>query len=157
MSEEYIALGEKENKLAVRIIIIIFGLLCIFTAGWWIVFLLRYPDNEKIFWAGSIFLLLFGLFQLYSGLGYARRYVKRENNNISIRQSSLLPSRRLSSADIKKLEVRSYDMVLHLNDSSRIRIKLGLRYPDLGQKVRDFIIEFAEINNIEIFYKNDAL
>jgi hypothetical protein len=157
MSEEYIPLGEKENKLAVRIIIIIFGLLCIFTAGWWIVFLLRYPDNEKIFWAGSIFLLLFGLFQLYSGLGYARRYVKRENNNISIRQSSLLPARRLSSEDIKKLEVRSYDMVLHLNDSSRIRIKLGLRYPDLGQKVRDFIIEYAEINNIEIFYKNDAL
>lgn len=157
MSEQYIFLGDRENKLAVRIIIIIFGLFCIFTAGWWTVFLIRYPDNEKIFWAGSIFLLLFGLYQIYSGLGYSRRYVKRENNNISIRQSSLLPSRRLNSEEIKQLEIRSYDMVLHLNDSSRIRIKLGLRYPDLGQKVRDFIIEYAEDNNIEIFYKNDAL
>ncbi len=157
MSEQYISLGERENKLAVRIMIIIFGLLCIFTAGWWTVFLLRYPDNEKIFWAGSIFLLLFGLYQLYSGLGYARRYVKRENSNITIRQSSFLPARKLGSEQIKQLEIRSYDMVLHLNDLSRIRIKLGLRYPDLGQKVRDFIIEYAEDNNIEIFYKNDAL
>ena len=157
MSEQYISLGERENKLAVRIMIIIFGLLCIFTAGWWTVFLLRYPDNEKIFWAGSIFLLLFGLYQLYSGLGYARKYVKRENSNISIRQSSLLPARKLGSEQIKQLEIRSYDMVLHLNDLSRMRIKLGLRYPDLGQEVRDFIIEYAEDNNIEIFYKNDAL
>lgn len=157
MSEQYIFLGERENKLAIRIIVIIFGLFCIFTAGWWTVFLIRYPDNEKIFWAGSIFLLLFGLYQLYSGLGYSRRYVKRENSNISIRQSSLLPARRLDSEEIKQLEIRSYDMVLHLNDLSRIRIKLGLRYPDLGQKLRDFIIEYAEDNNIEIFYKNDAL
>jgi len=157
MSEQYVFLGEKENKLAVRIIIIIFGLFCIFTAGWWTVFLIRYPDNEKIFWAGSGFLLLFGLYQLYSGLGYSRRYVKRENNNISIRQSSLLPARRLNSEEIKQLEIRSYDMVLYRKDSSRIRIKLGLRYPDLGQRVRDFIIEYAEDNNIEIFYKNDAL
>ncbi|HDZ41632.1 MAG TPA: hypothetical protein ENH59_08140 [Bacteroidetes bacterium] len=157
MSEQTISLGEREDKPLVRIMIVIFGLLCIFTAGWWTVFLVKYPDNEKIFWAGSIFLFLFGIFQVYSGLGYAKRYVKRENGNITLRQNSLLPAKKVSSDQIRQLEIRSYDMVLHRNDLPRIRIKLGLRYPDLGQKVRDFIIDYAEENNIEIFYKNEAL
>ncbi len=157
MSVQSISLGEKENKALVRILIVIFGLLCIFTAGWWTVFLIKYPENEKIFWAGSIFLLLFGVFQVYSGLGYAKRYIKRENGNISIRQNSLLPAKRLNAEEIKQLEIRLYDMVLHMNDSSRVRIKLGIKYPDLGQKVRNFIIDYAEDNKIEIFYKNEVL
>lgn len=157
MSEEIISLGEREDKLAVRIIIIIFGLVCIFTAGWWIVFLIKNPDNEKIFWAGSIFLFLFGAFQVYSGLGYARRYVKREDGILTLRQNSLLPAKKISPDQVKHLEIRTYDMLIHLVDGPGIRIKLGLRYPDLGQKVRDFITGYAKDNNIEIFYKNEAL
>jgi len=157
MSIQSISLGEKENKALVRIIIVIFGLICVFTAGWWVVFLIKYPDNERIFWAGSIFLFLFGIFQVYSGLGYAKRYIKRENGDIAIRQNSLLPAKKLGSQQIKQLEIRTYDIVLHMTDSSRIRIKLGLKYPDLGQRVRNFILDYAEENNIEIFYKNEAL
>ncbi len=157
MDEQTILLGEKEDKSLVRIMVVIFGALCIFTAGWWAVFLIRYPDNEKIFWAGSIFLLLFGIYQVYSGLGYARRYISRKNGTIIIRQNSLLPSRKIQSEQINQLEIRSFDMVFHINDSSRLRIKLGLKYPDLGQRVRDFVTDYAKANNIEIFYKNEPL
>ena len=86
-----------------------------------------------------------------------RAFLKRENGNVTIRQSSLLPAKKLTADRITQLEIRTYDMVLHLSDGSRIRIKLGLKYPDLGQKVRDFIIRYAEDNKIEIFYKNESL
>lgn len=157
MDKQTIFLGEREDKPFIRILAIVFGVLCIFTAVWWAVFLIRYPDNEKIFWAGSIFLLLFGIYQVYSGLGYARCYISREHGNIIVRQNSLLPARKIQSGQVTRLEIRSYDMVFHLNNSSRFRIKLGLKYPDLGQKVRDFITDYAESNNIEISYINEPL
>lgn len=157
MDNHTISLGEREDKLLIRIIIVVFGIMCIFTGLWWAVFLIKYPDNEKIFWAGSIFLLLFGIYQVYAGLGFARRYIRRENENIIIRQNSLLPARKIQSAEVVQLEIRTYDMVFHMNDSSRFRIKLGLKYPDLGQRIRDFITVYAKENNIEIFYKNEPL
>jgi len=157
MEEQTIQLGEREDKLLVRIIVIIFGIMCIFTAGWWAIFLIRYPENERIFWAGSIFLFLFGIYQVYAGLGFARRYVSRQNGVLIIRQNGMLPARKIKSANVTQLEIRNYDMVLHMIDGSRFRIKLGLRYPDLGQRVRDFITEYAETNKIEVFYKNEPL
>ncbi len=157
MEDIRISLGEREEKPIVRIFIVIFGLLCILTAGWWTVFLIRYPDNEKIFWAGSLFLLLFGLYQVYSGLGYAKRYIRRMNSTLFVRQNSLLPVREIKSENIKQLEVRPMDMVFHMEGSSRLRLKLGMRYPDLGQKVKDFVLSFAEESNIDIFYKNEPL
>lgn len=157
MEEQTILMGEREDKLLVRIIVIIFGILCIFTGGWWAIFLIRYPDNEKIFWAGSIFLLLFGIYQIYAGLGFARRYVTRKNGVIIIRQNGLLPARKIQSGNITQLEIRNHDMVFHMNDSTRFRVKLGLKYPDLGQRVSVFIMEYAEANKIEIFYNNEPL
>lgn len=152
-----ILLGEREDKALVKIMIIIFGILCIITAGWWAVFLVKYPGNENIFWLASIFLFLFGIYQLYSGLGYARRFISRRNGILYIRQNSLLPGREINSGRVSQLEVRSMDMVFHFDNSSRFRVKLGIRYPDLGQKIKSFIIEFAEDNNIDIFYKNEPL
>lgn len=157
MNDQTILLGEKENKILVRIVVFIFGLLCIFTAGWWTVFLIKYPDNEKIFWAGSIFLFLFGIYQIYSGLGYAKRYLKKEGENIIIRQNSLLPAKKIRRDHITYLEIRPFDMVIHLNNSKRIRIKPGLKYPVQGQRIMGFLSEYAEINKIKIIYKNESL
>ncbi len=157
MDKHTILLGEKEDKPLIKIMVLIFGIMCIITAGWWTVFLVRYPDNENIFWAGSIFLLLFGLYQLLSGLGYTKRYISRTNSELLIRQNSLMPARKMQASHLKQLEIRSMDMVLHGQDSSRLRIKLGIRYPDLGQQVKEFVIRWAEDNNIEIFYKHEAL
>ncbi len=157
MDEQTILLGEKEDKPLVKIMVIIFGIMCIITAGWWTVFLIRYPDNENIFWAGSIFLLLFGLYQLLSGLGHTKRFIRRTNGELVIRQNSLMPAKKLEASQLKQLELRSMDMVLHSHASSRLRIKLGIRYPDLGQQVKEFVTAWAEDNNIEIFYKNEAL
>lgn len=157
MEEQTILLGEREDKPFVKIMVVIFGIMCIITAGWWTVFLVRYPDNENIFWAGSIFLLLFGLYQLLSGLGYTKRYISRTNGGLVVRQNSLMPAKKLQASQLRQLEIRSMDMVLHGTDSSRLRIKLGIRYPDLGQQVKEFVTRWAEDNYIEIFYKHEAL
>ena len=157
MNKQTITLGEREDKPVVKVLIVIFGILCLFTAGWWTVFLIKYPDNENIFWAGSIFLFLFGLYQIYAGLGKAKRYIQKENDTLVTRQNSLLPAKKFEAKKIKQLEVRSMDMLIHSDEGSKYRIKLGLKYPDLGQTIKDFIIGFAEENDIEVFYKNEAL
>jgi len=157
MNDNTILLGEREDKPLIRIIVIIFGIMCVFTAGWWAIYLIKYPDSEKIFWAGSIFLLLFGIYQVYAGLGFAKRYIKKENNNLIIRQSSLLPPKNIKAQDISSLVIRTYDIVINLANNSRIRIKPGLKYPEQGQKVINLITDYAKENNIEVSYKNESL
>lgn len=157
MNDNKIYLDDRDDKTPVKIFTVIFGILCIFTGGWWTVYLIKFPENNNAFWAASIFLFLFGAYQIYAGLGHARRYIYREKDYIIIRQNSLLKEKKFYSMDITQLEVRPMDIVFHLRMNARFRMKLGLKYPDLGQKIKTFIIDFAEEKNIEIFYKNETI
>ncbi len=157
MKYEYIRLDDKPDKKFVSVFLVIFGFSCLLTSGWWALFLVRVPENENVFWLGTIFLLLFGLFQIYSGLGFAKRYLIVEKTNITIRQNSLLPAKRLTKNSISKLEVRSMDIKFFLNNGNIFRLRLGLKYPDLGENVKTRIIAWSEENSIDLFYKYDKI
>jgi len=157
MNDSVIYLDDKSEKKSIRNITVIFGFMCILTGGWWAVFLIRYPDNDNSYWAATAFLLLFGLYLIYDGLGYARRYIYREAGSIHIRQNSLLPKKNIEASTIEKIEIRSMDLVFIFKDKQRFRLKLGLKYPDLGQKIKDYIVQFAEETGIELFYKHETI
>ena len=157
MKYEYIRLDDKPDKKFVSFFLVIFGFLCILTSGWWALFLVRVPEYENIFWPGTIFLLLFGLFQVYSGLGFAKRYLIIEETCLTIRQNSLLQAKKLTKNSISKMEIRSMDIKFYLNNSNIFRFRLGLKYPDLGESVKTRIIAWSEENNVDLFYKYDKI
>ncbi|HUS87246.1 MAG TPA: hypothetical protein VMW76_08400 [Bacteroidales bacterium] len=158
MQHKHISLDDRPEKRMVRVIMVIFGLLCLFTSGWWSVYLLKLPDNNNnMFWLATLFLFLFGLYQIYSGLGLATRYMIFEEKVFIVRQNSLLTPKKFYSDNIKTVEIGSHDISLLFNDGRRYRIKLGLKYPDLGENIKENIIEFATGHKIEIFYKHQPL
>lgn len=145
---EYISLNERPEKLFVRIMMVIFGLMCLFTAGWWALFLYKNPDNENIFWIATLFLLFFGLYQVYAGLGYATRYIKIEANQLVIRQNAFLKARTFNPGNLESVVIRGGDILFLLKGGERFRLKIGIRYPGTGEKIRNHIITFAEANGI---------
>ncbi|MEZ5012091.1 MAG: hypothetical protein R2744_11145 [Bacteroidales bacterium] len=86
---KHISLDERPEKKFVKILMVVFGIMCLFTAGWWALYLVKNPSNENVFWIATLFLLFFGLYQIYAGLGMATRYILIDKNLFTVRQNSL--------------------------------------------------------------------
>ncbi|MEE4114723.1 MAG: hypothetical protein V2I37_01065 [Marinilabiliaceae bacterium] len=157
MQNTYLSLDEKPEKKAVSFLMVVFGILCLFFSGWWAVFLLKVPENENSYWVATIFLFLFGLYQVYAGLGYARRYISLHGKDLVIRQNSFLPPVKLSAPLINSIIIRSMDIIFENENGDKKKLKLGLRYPDLGEKIKEKVVEFANLHSIELYYKYDGL
>lgn len=157
MESTYLSLDERPEKKAVSILMVVFGILCLFTSGWWAVFLIRVPENENIFWVGTLFLFLFGLYQIYAGLGYAKRYIKLQGKEISIRQNSFLTQKEFSAPLLKSITIHSTTIIFEPEQGKSYTLKLGIRYPDLGENIKNTLIKFAELHKIELLYKYDNI
>ena len=152
---EYLNLSERPESLFVRILMVVFGILCLFTAGWWALYLIRNTGNEKSFWVATLFLLLFGLYQIYAGLGYSRRYISSDGENLEVKQNAFLRPVHLKGGAIDSVEIRRADIFVKPREGKGYRIKIGIRYPELGEKIRNLVISYAANNNIEVVYNND--
>ena len=157
MENIYIPLDDNSDKKHIRILMVIFGFFCLFTSGWWATYILKSPESEKVFWLATIFLFLFGLYQVYAGLGYAKRYISIKGPDIIIRQNGFLKPVILNPDVIEKIEIGSMDIIFRRKGKNRLRLKLGLKYPDLGQNIKDQVVLYGENNDIEIFFNNQAL
>lgn len=156
MDNKYLSLDERPEKGFVSTLMVVFGILCFGTSAWWAYFLFNSPEQQSIYWVATIFLFLFGVYQVYAGLGYARRYIKIDGGKIIIRQNSFIPPRELEAGLISEIIIRSADIVFNYDKDRKIKLKLGIRYPDLGENIKSEIENYAEINKIEVYYKYDT-
>lgn len=152
---EEISLDERPEGRLVRSLMILFGVICIFTAGWWALYLVRNPIGINVYWVATLFLLLFGIYQVYAGLGHARRYIAIDGNNIIIRQNPFLKPKTLPAEKIEDIEIRKMDIVFTWDNGQRYRLKLGMRYPGIREKIRDVVDRFAVKNDIQHEYSYD--
>jgi len=155
MEIKYFSLDERPEKGFVSTLMVVFGILCLGTSGWWAYFLFISQDQQSIFWAATAFLFLFGAYQIYAGLGYARRYIEIKGGKIRIRQNSFFPPRDFEAGIISEITIRSSDVLFKYDRDKSFKLKLGIRYPDLGENIKSEIVSYAEINKIEVFYKYD--
>ena len=111
MENIYLSLDERPEKKAVSILMVIFGFLCLGTSGWWAIFIVNTPEQRGSFWIATLFLFLFGLYQIYAGLGYARRYAKINGKIIILRQNSFFSAKQFSTDEISEVAIRSADIL----------------------------------------------
>ena len=150
---KYISLDERPEKKLVKFFMVIFGILCIFTSGWWALFLVKNPDNEKAFWLATAFLLVFGVYQVYAGLGKAARYILVDEGVLTVKQNAFSTPVKMISDDIEKIIIDRGQMQFFISGDKTFKLKLGLRYPDLGESIKEEVVNFAGQYNIEIEYK----
>jgi hypothetical protein len=152
---KYISLDERPEKKVVKFFMVVFGVLCIFTAGWWTLFLVKNPENEKVFWLATLFLFAFGIYQVYAGFGKAARYIITDRDLLTIKQNSFLGPVKFKANDINRVIIERGQITLSTRDEKLFHLKLGIKYPDLGESIKSEIVSFAEEYNIGIEYKYD--
>jgi hypothetical protein len=148
MEMKHFYLGTFENSLLIKIFRIIFGIVCIVVAIFWLVFNLKSLITDRMLWITIAFLLGFGFYQIWSGLGRATRFIEISPENIRLKKTTFLAPVQIMAGDIEKVEIFPLSVVFHLKPAKKILLRFGTTYHEVNEKIMDEIIRFAESNKI---------
>jgi hypothetical protein len=148
MKNKYFLLGTVESNRAVNLIKILFGLVCLVVATFWLIFNVRSIKTDGTLWITIIFLSVFGLYQIWSGLGRAIRYIEIGQDKIRLRKNPVFPAKEMLARDIKKIEIFPLSIVFFLSSQKRILLRFGTVYYETNEKITDEIVGFADSNKI---------
>jgi len=148
METKYFTLGQAENNTVVKIIRIIFGLVCIAIAVFWIIFNINSLKTDGTVWITIVFLTCFGLFQIWSGLGKAVRFIEIGPEEIMLKRNAVLPAKRILTTDISKVEFRPLTVLFIMKTDKAILLRFGATFYDINEKIVDELLEYCESKNI---------
>jgi hypothetical protein len=151
MEVKYFPLGATENNRIIKIIRIVFGVICLVVASVYPVMI----NNSKVppdgtFWITIIFLTGFGFYQVLAGAGLATRYIEIGPDFLRLKKNPLLPIVKMSSIDIEKIEFFPLNVVFLFKSRKHILLRFGTIYYETSEKIKDEILIFAEVNKIPI-------
>jgi hypothetical protein len=150
MEKKYYTLGVAESNKLVKIIQIIFGIVCFAVAVFWIIFNIRSLKNDGTLWISVIFLTGFGFYQVWSGLGKAARFIEISQEIIRLKKNILLPPVDISAGDIQKIELYPFNLIFFLKTKKKINLRFGASYQETNEDIKDAILVFADENSIEL-------
>jgi hypothetical protein len=148
METKYFSLGPSENSTIIKLIRILFGLVCLAIAVFWMIFNIRSAASDRALWITVLFLSGFGLYQVWAGLGRASRFIKITGERITLKKNSLLPPREMASFEIRKIEIFPLNMIFHLHKGGKTILRFGTTYTDNIAPIKSEIEEFAAVNKI---------
>jgi len=157
MEKKIYSLDIRENNLFTRIVLIIFGSVCILISGFWLIFNLKASGNEGAQWVTIIFLAGFGLYQIYSGLGYAARFIEVDQEKIKLKTNPVLPAREILPASVERIESFPLNIIFHLKPEGKVRLRFGTTYPEKIDTIKDSVSAFAGLNNIPVEIKVEII
>jgi hypothetical protein len=148
MEKKYFSLGPVENNLIIKLIRIIFGLVCAGVAIYWLKFNFSELHTDWTLWITIIFLLGFGFYQIWAGLGRATRFIEIDKDAIRLKKNSVIPPVLMSAGEIEKIEIFPLSVIFFLKSNKRILLRFGTTYYDQNEIILDEIIAFADSNSI---------
>jgi hypothetical protein len=155
MEKRHFSLEMRENNKLTRAFQVIFGFLCIAIAIYWLIYNFTSVQSDKTLWITVAFLTGFGGYLIWSGLGYAYKFVEFMENRIRIRKNSFLPAVDLSSEDIEKIEVFPLKVTIARKSSAKILIRFGIGNVERIEQVKDEFAKFASDHNISFELQNE--
>jgi hypothetical protein len=150
METKYFSLGPSENSTTIKIIRMMFGVVCIAIAIFWMIFNIRSVKADRTLWITVLFLSGFGLYQLWAGLGKTSRFIKIGSDNIILRKNSLRPLKEMASSEIKKIEIFPLNLIFHFHKGGKTVLRFGTAYTDNIDPIKNEVEEFATANNIDL-------
>ncbi len=149
MEKVTFSLDIRENNRFTRIIQIIFGAACIGIAGFWFVFNIKAEGAGGALWITVIFLAGFGTYQIFSGLGFASRFIEIAPDRIRLKKYNIGTAKDIPPVRIEKIESLPLSINFHLKPSGLIRLRFGTTYPEKIEIIRESLEKFADLNNIK--------
>jgi hypothetical protein len=157
METRYFSLGQAENSKIVKILQILFGILCVGIAVFWMIFNLRSINAAGTSWATLIFIGGFGLYQIYAGFGFSKRFIEIGRDKISIKKDIMLPVTVISAGELEKVEIYPFNLILFLKTSKKVMLRFGAMYQETNEKIKDEILIFGELNSISVEFVKEKI
>jgi hypothetical protein len=157
MEKKYFLLSSAENSKLVKIIQIVFGIICIAVAVFWLIFNVRSLKADKTLWITIMFLTGFGVYQVWAGLGRATRFIEISSDKVRLKKSIFLPAIEIPAVDIQKIELFPLNLIFFLRSQKRILLRLGTSYQETTEQIKDEILTFADSSSISIEIKEEKL
>ncbi|MGA2407932.1 MAG: hypothetical protein ABSF81_14445 [Bacteroidales bacterium] len=157
MEIKYFPLSSSENNRLVKIIQIIFGVVCFAVAIFWMIFNIKSLKTNGTLWITIIFLLGFGFYQIWSGMGRAIRFIEIRADKIRLKRNIILPVIELPAGEIEKIELFPLNLIFFLKSKKRIFLRFGTTYQETNEKIKDEILGFAKLNKLPIEFIREEL
>jgi hypothetical protein len=148
MEKKLFLLETQDPSRIMRIIQIIFGILCIVVAIFWLIYNFKSLKTDKTLWITIVFLTGFGFYQVMAGLGKTSKYIETSAEKIVLKQHSFLPKIEIKPAEIEKIEFYPLSICFCLEKKKKFIFRFGITYPETIIPIKESITEFAEFNNI---------
>jgi hypothetical protein len=155
MENKFYSLEIRENNKVVRIFQIIFGIICLFIAGFWVIFNISSVKADRTLWITVAFLSGFGAYQILSGLGRASKFIEFGDDRIRLKKNSLLPVMLINSEQIEKTDIYPLKVLIILKSSKKILIRFGVTDSQKIELVKDEFVSFTSRNSISLELKNE--
>jgi hypothetical protein len=157
MEKSYFLLGVSEDHRMVRYFRVLLGIACIGMAGYWFWFNLMAVKSDFTLWITVMFLLGFGLYQIWAGSGKARRFIQISNSALVLKKSSLLPPVKIEAEDLEKIEFFPLSIVFFFVKGQKLLLRLGTVHYETNEKIIDELIRFAEESDISYEVKEEEI
>jgi hypothetical protein len=157
METRIFSLEIRENNKLTRAFQIIFGILCIGIACFWLVYNFRAVKSDNTLWITVAFLFGFGGYMVYSGLGLAARFIEFGNEGIRLKNNSVMPPTLMETTNIEKIEIYPLKAQFFLKSSKMILLRFGVTDTEKLELIKDEIIKFSGDNNIKLDLKNEVI
>ena len=157
MEKKYFSLESKENTRAIKIIQIVFGIICIATAILWLIHNIMSLKSDGTLWITIVFLISFGAYQILAGFGKTERYIETGPEKIVLKQNSFLPKIELKAHDLAAIEIFPLSILFRLKNQKKIIFRFGLSNTEIINPVKDEIVDFADLNPITVEEKKEEI
>jgi hypothetical protein len=157
MEKKRFLLEAKENSGFIRMLQIIFGILCLGVAIYWGVFQINSLKAESKLWITIVFLVGFGAYQVAAGFGKITKFIETGPETIVLKQNSFLPKIELKSPDLSKIEIYPLSIHFILTEKKKFILRFGMNYTEIINPVKDAVTEFAGLNNIAFEEKREEI
>jgi hypothetical protein len=148
--------SEETNKI-IKILKVLFGILCLVIAGFWIYINMNAIKSDSSIWITILFLSGFGIYQILSGSGKTRSYIELNTGNIRLKKNALLLPKTINATDLKKIELFPLNIVFIFNTDEKTTLRFGTTYQITNEQITDELLTFAERNNIPLEVIEDKL
>jgi len=149
METKYFALSTAENNRLIKTVQVVFGIVCIAIALFWIYFNIKSIKTDNSTWITIVFLCGFGFYMIWAGLGKATRFIEISSGKIRLKKTILFPAVELTAGEIEKIELFPFKVVFFLTKKKMI-LRLSSTFYETNAKIMDEIWNFGELNNITV-------
>ncbi len=157
MEKQYFSLEPVESNRLTRIFQLIFGIVCIVVAIFWLIYNIKSLKSDTTLWITIIFLVGFSLYQINAGLGKATRFIEINKDKIRMKRNSLLPVKEITASEIEKIEMFPLNLVFFIREGRRIYLRFGTSLADKIEPIKNELANFADAHNINTEIKSEEL